>query len=107
MTGRPRPVQAVWPDRRELCGDPALAILAALDATLSLAILTLAANHPSLSDCERPYYLPPLSPSDKVAERLIPIGRKLQQALAAYRQAVAQENEAERAGLSSRNGIPF
>ncbi len=105
MTGRR--VQVVWPDRQDLCSDPSLAILAALDATLNLAILSLAANHPSLSDCERPYYLPPLLPSDKVAEKLIPIGRKLQHALAAYRKAIAQENQAERSAAADYDEIPF
>lgn len=105
MTGRR--VEVVWPNRDELCSDPALAILAALDATLGLAILSLAANHPCLSDCERPYYLPPLTPSDEIAEKLIPIGRKLQHALAAYRKAVAQENEAQRTQLPHCDEIPF
>ena len=102
-----RRVEVVWPDREDLCSDPPLAILAALDATLSLAILSLAANHPSLGDCERPYYLPPLLPSDQIAEKLIPIGRKLQQTLAAYRKAVTQENNAERAGHPYGDDIPF
>jgi predicted ATPase len=102
-----RPVQQVWPDREDLCSNPALAILASLDATLSLAILSLAATHPSLSDCERPYYLPPLSPSDKIAEKLVSIGCKLQHALDAYRKAIVEENEAERGDLTYSDEIPF
>ena len=106
MTSRRR-VEVVWPDRQELYSDPPLAILAALDATLNLAILSLAANHPRLSDWERPYYLPPLLPSDKVAEKLIPIGRKLQHALADYRKAIAQENQAERSDAADYDEFPF
>jgi hypothetical protein len=102
-----RRVEVVWPNREDLCSDPPLAILAALDATLSLAILSLAANHPCLSDCERPYYLPPLLPSDRAAEQLIPIATKLQQKLSAYRNAVAQENEAERRDSPFIDEVPF
>lgn len=102
-----RRVQLVWPDREGLCSDPALAILAALDATLGLAILSLAANHPTLGDCERPYYLPPLSPSDKIAKKLVSIGGAFQHALAAYRNAIVEENEAERGELEYSDEIPF
>lgn len=99
--------QVVWPDRKDLCSDPSLAILAALDATLNLAILSLEANYPHLSDRERPYYLPPLLPSDKVAEKLIPIGRKLQHALADYRKVIAKENQAERSTATDHDDFPF
>ena len=102
-----RRIEVVWPDREDLCSDPALAILAALEATLSLAILSLAANHPSLGDCERPYYLPPLSASDKIAEKLVSIGGTFQHALAAYRKAIVEENEAERGSLAYSDEIPF
>jgi len=102
-----RRVEVVWPDRQDLCCEPSLAILAALDATLSLAILSLAASHPCLSDHERPYYLPPLMPSDLVAERLIPLGRKLQQALDNYRDAVAQENQGEKDDPDWSDELPF
>jgi hypothetical protein len=105
VTGRR--VHVVWPDRQDLCSDPPLAILAALDATLNLAILSLAANHPALSDCERPYYLPPLLPSDKIAEKLIPIGRKLQRALADYRKAITLENQAEQSAAVDNDDFPF
>lgn len=105
MTGRR--VQLVWPDREDLCSDPALAILAALDATLSLAILSLAANHPSLGDPERPYYLPPLLPSDQIAEEIISVGYKLQSALQAYRKAIILENDSEQGAFARLDEIPF
>jgi hypothetical protein len=102
-----RRIEVLWPDREDICTDPPLAILAALDATLSLAVLSLGANHPSLGDCERPYYLPPLSASDKIAEKLVSIGRTFQHALAAYRKAILEENEAEQAHLDHSDEIPF
>jgi hypothetical protein len=102
-----RRVRVVWPDPKELCRDPSLAIVAALDATLNLAILSLAVNHPALSDCERPYYLPPLLPSEKAAEKLISIGRKLQHALADYRKTIAQENQIQRSAVADHDDSPF
>ncbi len=102
-----RRVQLVWPDREDLCSDPPLAILAALDATLSLAILSLAAHHPSLSDCERPYYLAALSQSDRIAEKLVSVGRTFQHALDAYRKAIVEENAAERDDFSPSDETPF
>jgi hypothetical protein len=105
VTGRR--VKLVWPDREDLCSDPALAILAALNATLSLAILSLAANHPSLADPERPYYLPPLLASDQIAEKIISVGYKLQSALQAYRKAIILENDSEQRGLTQSDDLPF
>ena len=102
-----RPVELLWPERQQLCCDPALAILAALDATLALVILSLSASHPCLGDRERPYHLPPLMPSDKVAPEVISIGRKLQHALQAYRDAVVLDNQIKQERFGSCDDIPF
>lgn len=104
---RRRKVQQLWPQREQLCSDPALAILAALDAVLDLVILSLIASHPCLSDPERPYYLPPLFPSDKAAPRVIAIGRKLQNALQDYRNAVIEDNQIKQERFGSGDNIPF
>lgn len=102
-----RPVEIVWPERQQLVADPAMAILAALDATLHLAILSLAASHPCLGDPERPYYLPPQMPGDKAAPKVIAIGQKLQKALEAYRNAVVLDNQIKQERLGSFDDIPF
>lgn len=102
-----RPVDELWPEHKQLVSDPALAILAALDATLALAILSLKASHPLLTDYERPYYPPPFLPSDKAAPKVISIGRKLQRALQTYRYAVARDNQIKQERLAAFDDTPF
>jgi len=102
-----RKVQKLWPQREQLCSDPALAILAALDAILDLVILSLVASHPCLSDPQKPYELPTPLPSDIVAPEVIAIGRKLQNALKNYRNAVIKDNQIKQERFGSRDDIPF
>jgi hypothetical protein len=102
-----RRVQQLWPQREQLCSDPALAILAALDAVLDLVIRSLVASHPCLSDPQKPYVLPPLLPSDTVAPEVIAIGRQLQNALRDYRNAVIQDNQIKQERFGSPDDIPF
>lgn len=102
-----RKVQQLWPRKEQLCSDPALAILAALDAVLDLVILSLVASHPCLSDPHKPYELPPLLPSDIVAPEVIAIGRQLQKSLQDYRNAVIQDNQIKQERFGSGDNIPF
>ncbi len=84
----PRP-----PRLEDLCRDPVLAILAALDATLILSIHALIATHPYAHDEERPYWIEPLlAPSDRVASNIIMFARQLRDALESYRTAIAWEH---------------
>jgi len=69
----------LWPPAEDLCRDPVLAILAALDATLTIATRALIAAHPYANDHERPYWVQPeLSPSDRVAPDILMIAHRLQ-----------------------------
>jgi len=78
-----------WPQPDDLERDPVLAILAALDATIVIAIRALIAAHPYVNDDERPYWVKPeLSPSDRVAPDIVMIARRLLDALESYRNAI-------------------
>ncbi len=98
----------LWPPPEDLCRDPVLAILAALDATLTIAIRALIAAHPYANDDERPYWAKPeLSPSDRVAPDIVMIARRLQDALESYRNAIVIELRADRRGDPPPDDMPF
>ena len=67
---------------------PELAILAALDHTLELAIAALVCAHPELRDPERPYGLGPPTHSLTLAKTLVRRTHGLQRAICAYRKAL-------------------
>lgn len=82
-----------WPQPEEVCRDPELAILAALDAILTLAIHAIIAAHPYAQDDQRPYWVgPSLSAADRIASDLLTSARRLSEILDAYRDAIGFEN---------------
>jgi len=74
----------------EIAHAPELAILAALDDTLDLALRALVAAHPPLGDPDCPRWTQDLSPTRAAADRLLAAARPLTHALDAYRRAVAR-----------------
>jgi len=75
--------------------DPELAILAALDHTLRLAIDALVAIYPELTDPEPPPWRCETTPEGLAADHLIARGHALQQAIAAYRAVLLDAREAQ------------
>jgi hypothetical protein len=84
--GSPKIDRLPTPD--DLVDAPELAILAALDRTLDLAVRALVCEHPELADPERPYWLPHASPLTTAAQTLVDQTHDLKQALIAYREAI-------------------
>ncbi len=76
------------PTPDDLVDAPELAILAALDRTLDLAVRALVCAYPELTDPERPYWLCQASPIATAAETLVHQTVDMKQALIAYREAV-------------------
>jgi len=85
------------PTPDDLVDAPELAILAALDHTLELAVSALACAHPELLDPERPYWLGSPTRAATIAQTLVRRTRELQRALRTYRGAVEIRR---RAGVS-------
>jgi len=102
-----RRLDAIWPCEEDLYSDPALAILAALDITLTLTMLSLAAAHPLLGDCVGPNYQPPFLPSDKAADSIVSIAKELHLVLDQYRKAIIEERWAERYICEDSDECPF
>jgi len=96
-----------WPQPEDLCRDPVLAILAALDAMITLTIHALIAAHPYAQDDERPYWVePPLSASDCIASDVVTSARGLSEILDAYRDAIVFDHRS--APADDHQGIfPF
>ena len=74
---------------------PELAILAALDHTLELALRALVAAHPQLGDTECPAWARDPSPARYAAERILATATPLATAIDAYRRAVATRRDDE------------
>jgi len=74
---------------------PELAILAALDHTLELAIAALVCAHPELRDPERPYWLGSPTHSLTLAKTLVRRTHALQRAIRAYRRALEMRRRHE------------
>ncbi len=102
------------PDRRksdrmptpdDLVDAPELAILAALDRTLDLAVRALVCAHPELADPERPYWLRHASRLTTAANTLADQTADMKQALTDYCEAV----EIRRQDQASRipDDLPF
>ncbi len=79
----------LWPTPNELAHAPELAVLAALDTTLEIALRALVAAHPALADPERPYWTLEESPTGSAANVLLGRAKAMLKALAAYRRAAA------------------
>jgi len=76
------------PTPDDLVDAPELAILAALDRTLDLAVRALVCEHPELTDPERPYWLRPTSRMALAAKTLVDQTTDLKHALIDYRESV-------------------
>ena len=98
----------MWQPLDQLARHPTLAVFAVLDATLAIAIRALVALHPTLADPERPYYLPPRTPSDRAAPDVALLARRLQDALESYQNAlVIETRDAHFDGTPPDDDIPF
>jgi hypothetical protein len=84
--GGPKTRRIPTPD--DLVDAPELAILAALELMLDLAVRALVCEHPELADPERPYWLPQASPLDNAAHTVVGSAADLKQALITYREAI-------------------
>ena len=72
----------------ELNRYPQLAIIAALDTSLQLAIDMLYAVHPYLGEEERPYWLDDAPPLTALANTIVELSDGFRDALFAYQQAI-------------------
>jgi hypothetical protein len=77
------------PTPSELDDAPELAILAALDHALDLALRALVSAHPQLGDPDCPSWAQDSSPAPLAADRIVVACVHLAHALEAYRRAVA------------------
>ena len=81
------------PKPAELAQAPELAILAALDDTLALALRALVAVHPQLGDPECPAWARQAGPVRDAADRILTASAPLSHALAAYRRAATRRHD--------------
>ncbi len=89
MTSHPPPT----PDA--LRRDPELAILAALDHTLQLAVYALVAIYPDLTDSERPLWRCEDAEIDRAANHLVACTEPLRHAIDEFRTALTRARETE------------
>jgi len=89
VTSHPPPT----PD--DLRCDPELAILAALDHTLKLAVYALVAIYPELTDPERPFWLREDSSVDRAAHHIVDRSEELKLAIFEYQDAIRRTQEAQ------------
>jgi len=89
LTSHPPPT----PD--DLRRDPELAILAALDHTLKLAVYALVAIYPDLTDADRPLWRREDAAIDRAANHLVACTEPLEQAIGEFRTAILRVREAE------------
>ena len=89
MTSQP----TLTPDH--LRRDPELAILAALDHTLKLAVYALVAIYPDLTDSERPLWRREVTEIDHAANHLVVCTEPLRHAIGEFQTAIRQAREAE------------
>jgi hypothetical protein len=82
------PAPARFPTPLEIAEVPELAILAALEHTLDLALYALLAAHPQLGDSDCPSRARDSSPAQAAADRIVTAAVPLGRALHAYRRAV-------------------
>jgi hypothetical protein len=83
------------PTPAELDEAPELAMLAALDHTLEIALRALVAAHPQLGDSECPAWVRQTSAARDAADRILEASRPLAHAIDAYRRAVTPHRDAE------------
>lgn len=81
------------PTPQELADVPELAILAALDATLALALRALVAAHPQLVDPECPHWARDVSAERDAAERILTASVPLSTAIEEYGRAAAARRD--------------
>jgi hypothetical protein len=83
------------PTPAELADAPELAILAALDDTLHLALRALVAAHPQLGDPDCPAWAREAGATAAAADRILTAARRLDRALDAYRRATTRSRDAD------------
>jgi len=81
------------PTPDDLNDAPELAILAALDGILELALRALVCEHPQLGDSECPSWARHTTPLGEAADRILDAARPLAKALEAYRRTAAITRE--------------
>ncbi len=86
----------------DLIRDPELAILAALDHMLELAVYALVAIYPELTDSERPSWRRDDSAAGLAASHLIACSQELECAVCGYRTAILRARESE-----ANEDLPF
>ena len=79
----------------DLRRDPELAILAALDHTLKLAVYALVAIYPDLTDSDRPAWRREVTQIDHAANHLVVCTEPLRRAIGEFQTAIRQAREAE------------
>jgi len=84
----PAPPRFPTPTPIEIADVPELAILAALEDILDLALRALLAAHPQLGDPDCPYWAQDPSPAHAAADRILAAAVPLARALDTYRRAV-------------------
>jgi len=75
--------------------DPELAILAALDHTLQLAVYALVAIYPDLTDSDTPLWRPQDAEIDRAANHLVAATQPLRHAIREFRTAILRARKAE------------
>ncbi len=75
--------------------DPELAILAALDHTMGLAVYALVAIYPDLTDSDRPLWRRQDAEIDRAANHLVACTEPLRHAINEFRTAILRARKAE------------
>jgi hypothetical protein len=90
------------PTPTDLRLDPELAILAALDHALELAVYALVAIHPELTDSEGPFWRREDSAIGHAANHIVDRSETLKQAIFEYQTAILNAREEE-----ANDALPF
>ena len=83
------------PTPDDLRRDPELAILAALDHTLELAVYALVAIYPDLTDSDRPLWHRQDAEIDHAANHLVACTEPLRHAIGEFQTAIRRARQAE------------
>ena len=83
------------PTPDDLRRDPELAILAALDHTLELAVYALVAIYPDLTDSDRPVWRREDAAIDHAANHLVACTEPLRHAIGEFQTAIRRARQAE------------
>jgi len=96
------------PTPNQLACTPELAILSILHRVLDVTVATLIAEHPQLTDDERPYWVNEPPPSCHLAHVVVSLAMQLRDCLNDYRRATACERKEQCIGIEHEDDdIPF